>query len=108
MIQMLGYSQDLALVLVALAIRSGAMDVTTLVHSVGDPSGIQLIQFISLKMSIGTKDSRTNGPFSGILLPSVPGLFDYQAHNRCEFFSLLESTERLTVSHRRDRWLHGV
>ncbi|KAL8279023.1 hypothetical protein RQP46_008481 [Phenoliferia psychrophenolica] len=64
-VEMLGYSVDLALVLVALAIRAGAMDLTT------------------LKMSIGTKDSRTDGPLS-LVLGSVPGLFDIQAHNRYE------------------------
>ncbi|KAL8290213.1 hypothetical protein RQP46_003152 [Phenoliferia psychrophenolica] len=55
--EMLGYSMDLAEVLVALAIRSGTMDVTTLL------------------MSIGGKDARTNGPGSTVL-GAVPGLFD--------------------------------
>ncbi|KAM0752570.1 hypothetical protein T439DRAFT_371403 [Meredithblackwellia eburnea MCA 4105] len=65
MVEMLGYGVDFATALVALALRSGAMDPTT------------------LKMSIGQTDSRTNGPFS-LVLGQAPGLFDYAAHNRYE------------------------
>lgn len=32
-------------------------------------------------MSIGGKDSRTNG-LGSLVLGAVPGLFDYAAHNR--------------------------
>lgn len=36
-----------------------------------------------LKMSIGTQDSRTDGLGTAVFGP-VPGLFDFQAHNRYE------------------------
>ncbi|KAF9528527.1 heme-thiolate peroxidase [Crepidotus variabilis] len=76
--EMLGFALDFAAFLVALGVKS-SVDPTT------------------LKMSIGTTDSRTSGPLSG-LFPQVPGLFSYPAHTKYEVDGSLAYTDECFTS----------